>query len=119
MSNEFANNQKSQTPMTPTIIIQKPEDQKKQQSTASDQKTNGKAFVNENEITDEDESEERRKTFAFNGRWFTDNHENSVQMIESAINKYLQLVTLRNTFDISKIIEVRRRIIQFNQIIYY
>ena len=43
-------------------------------------------------------------------RCFVANFENSVQSIETSINKYFQLVTLSSSFDLSKIIDVSREL---------
>ncbi len=84
--NQRSNSQKgsTQTPITPTIIIRKPSD-------AYDIATPGGSD---------------RNTY-FSDR-FTNEPvaENPTDLIENALNRYFQLVTMNNSYDLSKLIDV-------------
>ncbi len=82
--------------MTPTIIIQHADEHRENGSKSE----KGQFFSEEVEI--EVSTNNNRAS-----RCFNENFENSVQSIESSINKYFQVVTLSNSFDLSKIIDVR------------
>ena len=102
-SNERNGSMKSQA-MTPTIIVQKPDD---------DLRRNEK-------ITEGEEMSERgdsagpqsQRVFRFSSQISTETsrryleYENSGRLIEASLSRYLQIASATNSFDISKIVEV-------------
>ena len=109
-SSERSNSQKGpSTPMTPTIIVQKPIDELSSKTNRVDTDT-GVFFKNQPTIDSKplSDSSMSEKNKAYVGHRYTQNCENSVEIIENAINKYFQVVTMNNSYDLSKIIEVNK-----------
>ncbi|CAF0847823.1 unnamed protein product, partial [Brachionus calyciflorus] len=107
MSKDRTSSQKSNT-LTPTIIVEKVDD-----NTKVDSKTNGTQVF----FSDENRSRKNAQ-LKYSGRYASitgsSNHsdsENSFSLIDQAINKYLQYVSLTNKFDLSRVIhEVKEQL---------
>ena len=93
--------------MTPTIIVQKPDDEFRR----------SEKIVERDEMTDRDSNERSpqpsQRIFRFSSQISNEtprrylDYENSGKMIENSLNRYLQIAAATNAFDISKIVEVR------------
>lgn len=84
---ERSNSTKSQQ-TTPTIVIQKPTDNNNNENHTS--KYVGRYSASRD----------------VNNRKSSDSSENSASLIENALNKYLQVCTVNNSFDLDKIVDV-------------
>jgi hypothetical protein len=111
-STERSSSQKSQY-MTPTIIVQKPEETIKCSNQNSEQEKNtNEVFFNENSTKIKE-----KKSSNINNSKHLSRHSlseqaktnqvlNSAQFIENSLVEYFQMATLNNTFDLYKIVEV-------------
>ena len=110
-SNERNGSMKSQA-MTPTIIVQKPDD---------DFRRNEKIVEGDemNERMERDSGErsshQSQRVFRFSSQISNEtpsrrylDYENSGKMIESSLSRYLQIAAATNSFDIAKIVEVSK-----------
>ena len=99
--------------MTPTIIVQKPEETIKCSNQNSEQEKNtNEVFFNENSTKIKE-----KKSSKLNNSKHLSRHSlseqaktnqvlNSAQFIENSLVEYFQMATLNNTFDLYKIVEV-------------
>jgi hypothetical protein len=103
---ERSASRKSQTPMTPTIIIQHAYERR---GSASEHNSKAASSDKTDFFSNDVNSDSNDQTLncARASRCFNENFESSVQNIESSINKYFQVVTLSAAFDLSKIIDVK------------
>jgi hypothetical protein len=112
-STERTNSQKSQV-MTPTIIVQKPDEIVNEINSSNTPTTstslNNQIFFNDDLARNHHENQANRTTFSkYIGNAPVDkkiSEESPVQVIENALNKYFQIVTSNNSFDLNRIVEV-------------
>jgi hypothetical protein len=83
---ERSNSTKSQQ-TTPTIVIQKPSD--------NNNENHASKYIGRYSSSRD-----------INNRKSSDSSENSANLIENALNKYLQVCTVNNSFDLDKIVDV-------------
>lgn len=100
--------------MTPTIIVQKPDEIVNEINSSNTPATstslNNQIFFNDDLARNHHENQANRTTFSkYIGNTPVDkkiSEESPVQVIENALNKYFQIVTSNNSFDLNRIVEV-------------
>lgn len=108
-SAERTASQKSQTPQTPTIVIQRAEESLPNHPSLKHATTDGEP--------------KKRPSLGIIGRFASlrvssveNEHHASIKSIENALDYYLQASALTNSFDLIKIVEVRKFIVRLDEI---
>ena len=113
-STERSNSQKSQC-MTPTIIVQKPDETIKFSNLDTDgfsNKQTNESFFNDDSTTIKDKQSSKLNNSKHVSRHSLSEQTkinqvlNSAQFLENSLVEYFQMATLNNSFDLYKIVEV-------------